>query len=497
MGTDALVMIAVGLVALALFVVRQRRARDPLYDLDIAGRRTFWVAGVAGIIVFGALMGAMFIGQQFLQEVLGYDTLAAGFSMLPAAVALIIVAPVLGEARRGQGLPIHVVARLSVLRAGLRRRPAALDRGRDLRAGGALVRARRHRRGPGRHARLALAHRVGAGAPGRHGVGHRRPPARPRRGDHAVDPRSAAHRRLRHPLRQADLGRRRSRRRSPTRSSRSSRSRSPAPSRWRRATRSTPTRSPPRPRSRSWPASGGPSPSASSPCSAVWPWCGSCSPATTTSSRCCGASPSRTPRPTAVPRPGAEPAAGLNATMGGGGPRPSCRAWCVRVTRAGQAVVSGRRVAAGAGGEGHRHVLDAADEVRAQELDARRRAACRGCARGSRGRSACSSMRARLAPRQKCVAAATERDVLVRVSASMSNRNGSSNTASSRLAEMCHITTLSPGLDLLAARSRCRRSRCGGSASTGVAQRRISSIARSSMPSRSSREARRTGRGSA
>jgi hypothetical protein len=38
-------------------------------------------------------MGAMFIGQQFLQEVLGYDTLDAGLSMLPAAVALVLVAP--------------------------------------------------------------------------------------------------------------------------------------------------------------------------------------------------------------------------------------------------------------------------------------------------------------------------------------------------------------------------------------------------------------------
>ena len=32
----------------------------------------------AGIIVFGSLMGAMFIGQQFLQNVLGYSTLEAG-----------------------------------------------------------------------------------------------------------------------------------------------------------------------------------------------------------------------------------------------------------------------------------------------------------------------------------------------------------------------------------------------------------------------------------
>ena len=76
-----------------LFVLRQRRAPNPLYDLKIAGRPTFWVAAVGGIVVFGSLMGAMFVGQQFLQNVLGYSTLEAGASILPAAVAMVIVAP--------------------------------------------------------------------------------------------------------------------------------------------------------------------------------------------------------------------------------------------------------------------------------------------------------------------------------------------------------------------------------------------------------------------
>jgi len=38
-------------------------------------------------------MGAMFIGQQFLQNVLGYTTLGAGAAIIPAALAMIIVAP--------------------------------------------------------------------------------------------------------------------------------------------------------------------------------------------------------------------------------------------------------------------------------------------------------------------------------------------------------------------------------------------------------------------
>jgi DHA2 family multidrug resistance protein-like MFS transporter len=38
-------------------------------------------------------MGAMFVGQQFLQNVLDYSTLDAGLAILPAAVLMVLVAP--------------------------------------------------------------------------------------------------------------------------------------------------------------------------------------------------------------------------------------------------------------------------------------------------------------------------------------------------------------------------------------------------------------------
>jgi EmrB/QacA subfamily drug resistance transporter len=81
---------AAGLIA---FYIRQRRAENPLYDLQAAGRPTFWVAAAAGLIVFGSLMGAMFIGQQFLQNVLDYSTVDAGLAILPAAFFMVLVAP--------------------------------------------------------------------------------------------------------------------------------------------------------------------------------------------------------------------------------------------------------------------------------------------------------------------------------------------------------------------------------------------------------------------
>lgn len=95
-SSDRTMVIAFTIIALATgiaFFKRQKRVKNPLYDLKIAGRRIFWVAACAGVIVFGSLMGAMFIGQQFLQNVLGYSTLQAGIGILPTAVMMVLVAP--------------------------------------------------------------------------------------------------------------------------------------------------------------------------------------------------------------------------------------------------------------------------------------------------------------------------------------------------------------------------------------------------------------------
>jgi DHA2 family multidrug resistance protein-like MFS transporter len=92
-GTLTLGLAGIALAALIAFLIRQRRATNPLYDLRIASRRVFWVAATAGIVVFGTLMGAMFVGQQFLQNVLGYSTFEAGLSILPAAALMVLVAP--------------------------------------------------------------------------------------------------------------------------------------------------------------------------------------------------------------------------------------------------------------------------------------------------------------------------------------------------------------------------------------------------------------------
>lgn len=86
MGVGWAVVVLIGIIAFILFMLVERRAVRPLVDMHLARARTFWVAFVAGSITFGSLIGAMFIGQQFTQNVLGYDTLTAALVVLPAAV---------------------------------------------------------------------------------------------------------------------------------------------------------------------------------------------------------------------------------------------------------------------------------------------------------------------------------------------------------------------------------------------------------------------------
>ncbi len=89
----AITLLVVALLLAVAFTWHEKRAANPLYDLTYAVRRLFWVPAIAGMIIFGSLMGAMFVGQQFMQNVLGYSTLAAGAAVLPAALGMVGVAP--------------------------------------------------------------------------------------------------------------------------------------------------------------------------------------------------------------------------------------------------------------------------------------------------------------------------------------------------------------------------------------------------------------------
>ncbi len=117
-GVIAISLAVTAVVLIAWFMLRQRTLDNPLYDLSIAKRRIFWVAALAGIIVFGSLMGAFFIGQQYLQDVLGYGSLGAGLSILPTSIMLVLVAPIAARMITALGSRMTLIIGFAVLAAG-------------------------------------------------------------------------------------------------------------------------------------------------------------------------------------------------------------------------------------------------------------------------------------------------------------------------------------------------------------------------------------------
>ena len=150
------------------------------------------MAACAGIIVFGSLMAAMFIGQQFLQNVLGYSTLDAGLAILPAAVLMVLVAPRSAKIVEARGARFTLLLGYAFCLLGFLTMLLLWKEDISYWKVGTRLRVHRDRRRVRRNAGLAFPHRVRARHPRRNGLGHGGPPARPRRRHHAVDLRRAA-----------------------------------------------------------------------------------------------------------------------------------------------------------------------------------------------------------------------------------------------------------------------------------------------------------------
>ena len=98
---DVLVSAVIGLAAGVAFVVRERRAADPMLPPSLFADRQFTGANLATLAVYGALGGSgLFLVLQ-LQTVLGYDATAAARRMLPPILLITLLSP--GPARWPSG----------------------------------------------------------------------------------------------------------------------------------------------------------------------------------------------------------------------------------------------------------------------------------------------------------------------------------------------------------------------------------------------------------
>jgi EmrB/QacA subfamily drug resistance transporter len=88
---------AVAAVALASFVVLERRERRPMLELALFRNTTFTGANLVILLVALAQFGVFFFVSLYMQNVLGYSPVRAGAAFLPLTLVIVATAPIAGR----------------------------------------------------------------------------------------------------------------------------------------------------------------------------------------------------------------------------------------------------------------------------------------------------------------------------------------------------------------------------------------------------------------
>ncbi|MCB5165446.1 MFS transporter [Streptomyces bambusae] len=97
-----------GVLLAGVFVVVERRRRDPMVPPDIFSSRLFTAVNVVTLCVYAALGGFFFLAVLQLQVVCGYSALGAGAALLPTTALMLVLSARAGELgeRIGPRIPL-------------------------------------------------------------------------------------------------------------------------------------------------------------------------------------------------------------------------------------------------------------------------------------------------------------------------------------------------------------------------------------------------------
>jgi DHA2 family multidrug resistance protein len=89
--------LALGIVALIAFVIRELTAEMPAVNLRLFQEKTFLSSTLVSAVQFAILMANLFLLPVFMQEMLGYTAVDTGLALLPRAAIMFVANPIVGK----------------------------------------------------------------------------------------------------------------------------------------------------------------------------------------------------------------------------------------------------------------------------------------------------------------------------------------------------------------------------------------------------------------
>lgn len=111
--------LAAGVVLLALLVVNEARASDPIMPLRLFASRVRVGGYVGRMLYMGAMIGFFYFTTQYLQDVLGMNPLQAGLGFLPMTLVNFAVALLLPQLTRRIGDRLPLILGIALTLAGM------------------------------------------------------------------------------------------------------------------------------------------------------------------------------------------------------------------------------------------------------------------------------------------------------------------------------------------------------------------------------------------
>ena len=138
-SSASVINFAAGSVIAILFVGWEMRRDDPMLDMSLFRNRRFSAGSVALALLFFAMAGTVFLQAQYLQFVLEYTPLAAGFALVPAAFGMLFGTGAGAHLAEMRGGRIAVTAGTLIATAGVAVQAAFVDGGSYLPTGVGLL----------------------------------------------------------------------------------------------------------------------------------------------------------------------------------------------------------------------------------------------------------------------------------------------------------------------------------------------------------------------